>query len=129
MNRHEELLVNSFIENPRRPRYLLELGSRKRRARALDRLNHMKDLDERYVTWLPRSMDALSILRSEGAPRTCHVIGGDDSTDGREMDLAEALKRVQEIGWGTLVGCIPGKLAYYHDECGERQALLRREFH
>ena len=30
-------------------------------------------------------------------------------------------------GWGTIVPCIRGKLAYYYDESGERRELLKKK--
>ena len=29
-------------------------------------------------------------------------------------------------GWGTIVSCLPGRLAYYYDEEGARRMLLER---
>jgi hypothetical protein len=45
------------------------------------------------------------------------------------MGLREALTALADIElgrWGTLIGCIPGRLAYYCGECGESRTLLER---
>lgn len=46
--------------------------------------------------------------------------------DGRRMPLEEALARIEACMGGTLVGCVPGRLAYDYGECGERRVLLER---
>jgi hypothetical protein len=46
--------------------------------------------------------------------------------DGRELPLAEAVDRAELGGFGTIVSCIPGRLAYYYDESGARRLLLSR---
>ena len=43
------------------------------------------------------------------------------------MELSEAISQTELTGWGTIISCIPGQLAYYDDECGERRILLARE--
>jgi|GEM_PF-3638844 len=50
-----------------------------------------------------------------------------EQLDGRVYTLEVAVRRVEEAGWGSLVVCIPGQLAYYYDELGERRALLLRD--
>jgi hypothetical protein len=54
------------------------------------------------------------------------VLSGTPELDGREMPLVEAVWEAEAAGWGTLVGCVPGRLAYYYDETGLRRMLLER---
>jgi hypothetical protein len=42
------------------------------------------------------------------------------------MPQVEALNAAEVGGWGTLISCAPGRLAYFHDECGVRRLLLER---
>lgn len=105
----------------------MELASRKRRAQVLGRLNHCRDLDERFVTPLPATTDVVGLLREHGAPESCYVISCTNDIDGHEMKLADAVLQAEAGGWGTLIGCIPGRLAYYYDECGDRRMLLERK--
>ena len=126
MHPHEEALVRAFILPPRRTRWLESLASAERRGKFLDRLNHCLDIDPRYATPLPSNADVVAELLSRGAPATCWVISDADTLDGREMPLAEAVGQAHLGGWGTLVGCLPGRLAYYCDEEGERRMLLER---
>lgn len=126
MHGHEKALIDSFLVPARRPRYLFELASPRRRRTAIGRLNHLADLDERYATWLPSNADVAALLEARRAPAVCYVLGGDDQLDGRELGLRDAIRAVQRSGWGALIGCVPGRLAYYYDEQGVRRALLER---
>jgi hypothetical protein len=46
--------------------------------------------------------------------------------DARELPLAEAVTETELGGWGTLISCVPGRLAYYYDESGDQRLLLER---
>ncbi len=127
MNPDEEAVVRAFVAPARRTRWLESLASAKRRRRFLDRLNHCRDIDERYSTLLPSNADVVAILKANGAPAKCYVISATETLDARELPLAEALNEAAYGGWGTLISCLPGRLAYYYDECGERRMLLKRE--
>jgi hypothetical protein len=59
-----------------------------------------------------------------GAPESCHVIGGEH--DGVDMDLLTALKQIVGYGTGTVLSCVPGKLAYFEGEIRERFLLVRK---
>ena len=126
MHPHEEATIRAFVAPPRRTRWLESLASPKRRRRFLDRLNHCRDIDERYATPLPSNADVVAILRASGAPGTCYILSDTENLDGRELPLAEAVVEAESGGWGTLISCIPGQLGYYYDECGERRMLLKR---
>ena len=69
------------------------------------------------------SPNITDILRAMGAPDTCHVIGGEH--DGKDMELLTALKQIVGYGTGTVLSCIPGKLAYFEGEVRERFLLVR----
>jgi hypothetical protein len=126
MNPQEEKTIRAFIVPARRPRYLESLASPKRRGRFLDHLNHCRDIDDRFVTPLASNADVAAELRRRGAPDTCYVISNTAGIDGRELPLEEAIEEATMGGWGTIICCIPGRLAYYYDECGERRMLLER---
>jgi hypothetical protein len=126
MHPHEEEIIRAFMIPARRKRWLESLNSSKRRGPMLDRLNHCRDLDERYATPLPSNVNIAEILRSRGAPEMCYVLSCTDTIDGRELPLDEVLTVTELGGWGTILGCLPGRLAYYYDECGARRMLLER---
>jgi hypothetical protein len=126
MHPHEEQLVRSFFVSAKRQRYLALLGNNRRRRDALDKLNHLHDLDPRYTTEIDSREDVLENLRRKGAPDTCYVLSDIAEIDGQEMPLAEALEAAERGGWGTIIGCIPGRLAYYYGEMGEQRLILER---
>jgi hypothetical protein len=127
MHPHEEAVVRAFIAPPRRARWLDALVSAKRRRAFLDRLNHCRDIDDRYAKPLPPGSDVVALLRSMGAPTDCHVVSDIADIDGRDLPLVEAVDRVELGGFGTIVSCLPGRLAYYSAESGSRRLLLWRE--
>ena len=123
----EEKIIKAFFLKERRDRYLMLLGSKKRRNEALDKLNHCKDFDSRFIQWLPSNADIFNILRKEGAPDKAYIISDSKEIDGKTLPLADAIHEAAMGGWGTIISCIPGKLAYYYDEVGERRGILRRK--
>jgi len=127
MHPNDEATIRSFIKPVRRPRWLESLSDPKRREKFLDCLNHCCDIEERRATPLRSNFDVSMVLKGLGAPSSCYLISATAALDGREMPLDEALPEVAKGGWGTLVSCIPGKLAYYYDEFGERRMLLRKQ--
>jgi len=62
---------------------------------------------------------------SDGSTESCHFIGGEH--DGEEVKLLSALKQVVGHGIGTVLSCVPGKLAYFEGEIRERFLLVRQE--
>jgi hypothetical protein len=127
MNEHEEKTVESFILREKRHRYKYLLDHLKKRAVELDRLNHCSDLDPRWTIWLQSNTDVVELLRNEGSPKDVYLISSSTYLDGRTMILEKAIEECPMKGWGTIVSCIPGRLVYYYDECGERRALLKKE--
>ena len=127
MHAFEVDFVRAFITRHRQDRWLEFLASKDRRGRFLDRLNHCRDFDDRFVTLVKLSdVELVSALVKQGAPRSCYVLSDDDSLDAQEMLLADAVAGASSSGWGTIVICIPDRLAYYYDECGERRMILNR---
>ncbi|GAC1471622.1 MAG: hypothetical protein NVSMB9_17980 [Isosphaeraceae bacterium] len=128
MHPHEAFTIRAFIAPARRARWLGALASKKRRGAFLDRLNHCRDLDERFSTPLASNDDVVAALRSLGAPAICYVMSDLATIDGQEMPLDEAVTQSELGGWGTIISCIPGQLAYYSDEAASRRRrmLLKR---
>ena len=126
MNEHEKQTISAFILKEKRPRYRLILDDPQRRASGLDRLNHCRDLDPKYVTWLRSNAAVVELLREAGSPETVYVISSTAAIDGQLLPLQAAVEGASLGGWGTIISCVPGRLAYYYDEVGERRALLQR---
>ena len=130
MNQHEEAFARSFIVPQKRDRYLSLLGSPKGRLKLAHGLNHCADLDMRYANLVPagqQSVEAIEkILKQKGAPSLCHVMSSNPATDGEEMPLHKALAETVGETMGTLISCVPGKLAYFEfEDAGERYILER----
>ena len=126
MDERERLIVKTFIIRGKRPRYFYCLDDEKGRRSKLDKLNHCNDLDPRFVEWLPKKSDVLSMLRESGSPEEAYVMSFAEEIDGKTLPLEDAVRQTIWYAWGTIVSCIPGKLAFYYDEDGLRRAILRR---
>ena len=130
MNPHESAFIQSFLVKARRKRALELLASSKNRRKFTSKFDHhgldyfipecIRSIEPRYQ----HPPDIGGILRAMGAPETCHVIGGEH--DGEDMDLLTALKEVVGYGTGTVLSCIPGKLAYFEGEVRERFLLVQK---
>lgn len=125
MHPHEESIVRAFFIREKRDRYLSQLGGNKR-AKSLNALNHLHDLDERWVTPVASGADVVELLKSRGAPDVCYVLSDIKEIDGQELPLSVALEKATDGSWGTIIGCIPGTLAFYRGEYGEQLLLLEK---
>jgi hypothetical protein len=120
--------LSKFIEPVHRPRFRDSLRDEKLRVKLRDRLAHFDWLDTRYIQD-PGRLDAESVigrLRSLGAPGTCLIVSEDDELDGRFMRLDDAVAAALWDNVGTLISCIPGRLAFYIDELRREAAVLVR---
>lgn len=106
------------------------LSHPKKQRKFLLELCHFRSLDPRYL--LPLDPKKLSpdqiaaILIGKGAPPDCWLTSEDSRLDSRELPLLETLKGVVGSQMGTILTCIPGKLAYYEgEEMGDRWILER----
>jgi hypothetical protein len=130
MNPHEEQFARSFITPAKRDRYLSLLESSKGRLKLAHGLNHCGDLDMRYAKLVPvgqQNVDAIEkLLRKKGAPALCHAMSSNPATDGQDMPLRKAVEETVGQTMGTLISCVPGKLAYFElEDVGERYILQR----
>jgi hypothetical protein len=128
---HEQGLA-LFISPEWRTRFRESLSDAPRRKKLLNKLHHFRHLDMRFAQEVPSRDQSSSIvgvqLRERGAPRGCHILSNDADLDGREMTLDEALSELLDRGsWqSTFVSCVPGQLAYFHDEEVENRFILER---
>jgi len=124
----EEQTIRAFTLPQRRDRIVCLLGNPKRRDDITRELAHFKWLDMRFAKKIAPNQQTPSaiaaLLRSKGAGLTCTVISESSKMDGRELGLDEALREVVGYGMGTILSCIPGKLAYFEDE--DERLLLER---
>jgi hypothetical protein len=127
---HEEAFVQAFILPDKRSRYLSMLGSRKRRGGFLDRINHSLDYDSAFAVPIPPAEQTAAaieaLLRKRGAPDECHVISSKSDWDAQDIRLREAIDLILGYGIGTVLCCVPGRLAYYESEDMRRRLILCR---
>jgi len=130
MNSHEEKFARCFIAPQKRARYLALLESKRGRAKLLNGFNHCHDLDPRFAKEIPsgqQSADSIeALLRQKGAPDTCYVMSDNRAIDGKEMSLPDALLETVGMDAGTLISCVPGKLAYFELEAFDGRYILER---
>ena len=118
----EEALISAFIGKSKRDRYLAFLDGAKGRKKLRDMMAHatVSHLNPATMKSIPprdHNVEAIyTLLRSRGAPDLCRVISEDMRIDGRDMPLREALEATVGQGMGTLIGCVPGRLAYFEGE-------------
>ena len=117
---HEKATIKAFVVANKPERFLGFISNPKRRDKFLRELAHFRHLDPRFTKALPpRNQCPKAVaapLRARGAGDTCWVISELGRIDGPEMSLESALSEIIGIGMGTILSCIPGKLAYFEDE-------------
>ena len=110
------------------------LETEKGRKKFIDRLAHSFIPDERFVQKIPNRLQhgegVLQLLKSKNAKRNCYIVSANQKIDGKTLPLAEALFHIVNMGaydgFGTLVSCLPGKLAYYEGEKPHDRYILER---
>ncbi len=118
---------HAFLRREKRKR-LATLLTGNLRWKGVAELAHPNAIDPRYTaTWTGSDASELvQRLKALGAPVTCYLISNSDELDDRWMELSPALKEVYNIGIGTIVSCVPGKLAFFEGEYGDHLVLQRR---
>jgi hypothetical protein len=130
LNTHEYEFARNFIVPEKRARYLSLLESKSGRKKILNGFNHCHDLDPRFARQISSSHNSAAsievLLRQKCAPDNCYVMSDNPDIDGREMQLTDALSKTVGMDAGTLVSCIPGKLAYFEMEGFDGRYILER---
>ena len=136
ISEHEKATIRAFVVPDKQERLLLFATTPKNRKKFTSELPHFRWFDKRYAQPMKWNVDpklklwdrhvqgitnVVQTLRSKGAGQTCWAMSEDAELDGREMDLEGALRAVVGRGIGTILSCIPGRLAYYE---GEDESLL-----
>lgn len=129
---HEDGLA-LFVSPPWRRRFRESLKDPKRRHKLLARLPHFRHIDHRFGMPVIASHQSVAWLRAEllrrGAPRKrAYLVSEDEDIDGARMPLEDALQTVvgAHSSFATFVSCIPGRLAYFHDEEIDNRYILER---
>lgn len=133
---HEQQAIKAFVQRDKRERFLGFLANSRNRRKFTESLTHFRWFDQRFASPVQWKVDPklpleegyaqgieniMRLLQSRGAGSTCWVISEDSSIDSQELDLRAALEHVSGREIGTILSCIPGKLAYFE---GEDETLL-----
>lgn len=127
---HEIQLVAKFVRRRKRDRYREFVSNSSLRHKFTSELAHFKDFDPQYRISISSSkLSADKIARElerRHSPRIVFAISEDPALDQKEMPLGEALERIVGSGMGTILSCLPGRLAFVETE-DERFILERRD--
>jgi hypothetical protein len=133
---HAQGAIRAFVQRNKQERFLGFLANPKNRKKFTESLAHFHWFDPRFAPPIPWRRDPklklweghvqgieniYRLLKSKGAGPSCWVISEDPEMDGRELDLRAALEHVNGRQIGTVLSCVPGKLAYFD---GEDETLL-----
>ena len=127
---HEEQFVQSFIQKERRERCFFLLSRAEKHRTFTTQLAHFPWLDERFSAAIPASVahtskELVALLKQKGAGMSVWVISEDSSIDGRELPVQNAMDSIWGSFKGTILSCIPGRLAFYHGEEMKSERLLQ----
>jgi hypothetical protein len=123
----EVAFIDAFIVSEKRERLKEMLSQSKRRKKMLQDLAHFQHFDRRWYKPVIQTANIESQLRQKGAPSNCHAISEDARIDGKKIALSEALKAIVGYGMGTILICIPEKLAYYEGEGPSNRGILEKD--
>jgi hypothetical protein len=136
---HEQGAIRAFVLRDKQVRFLDFLANPKNRKKFTESLAHFRWFDQRFATRIVWKVDPklklweghlqgieniYRLLKSKGVGLTCWVISEDSEIDGREMNPRVALEHVSGREIGTILSCVPGKLAYFESE--DKSLLLAR---
>ena len=92
------------------------------------KLAHFADFDPKYRLSIPSNKpfveNIVVELQKRHSPSVVFAISEDPALDEKDLPLIEALKQIVGRGTGTVLSCIPGRLAFVETE-GERFILER----
>ncbi len=118
----EAAFVKAFISPNRQDRYLSFLANPKKRDEILNRLNHVLDFLPEYATKVPGNQNSeegvFEILCNHGMKEAnlVYLISDIRDLNGLHLPLRQAVEKTMGAYFGTVICCIPGKLAYYRPE-------------
>lgn len=127
---HEQALIAAFVTRSKRERYREILSSPRLRRRFTNQLAHFSDFDPKYRLPIPShklsGLTIVSELQKRHSPNMVFVISEDPVLDQKELPLTEALNQIVGRGMGSVISCIPGRLAFVETE-DERFILERHD--
>lgn len=126
----EQALIAAFVKRNKRDRYREILSNPRLRHKFTNQLAHFTDFDPKFRLPIPSNklfVENITIeLKKRHSPNIVFAISEDPALDQKELPLVEALKQVVGRGMGTVLSCIPGRLAFVETE-DERFILERHD--
>jgi len=127
---NEHSLIAAFVKRNKRDRYREILSNPRLRRKFTDQLGHFADFDPKYRLPIPSNklfVDNIAFeLQKRHSPNIVSAISEDPALDQKELPLLEALNQIVGRGMGTVLSCIPGRLAFVETE-DERFILERHD--
>ena len=118
------------MKRNKRDRYREMVSDSRLRHKFTSQLAHFKDFDPQYRLPIPSNrLFADNIAREldkRHSPKIVFAISEDPALDQKEVPLVQALEQVVGRGMGTILLCLPGRLAFVETE-DERFILERHD--
>jgi hypothetical protein len=125
---HENSLIAAFVKRNKRDRYREIVSDSRLRHKFTSQLAHFKDFERRYRLPIPSNTlfvdNTARELDQRNSPKIVFAISEDPALDQKEIPLVQALEQIIGRGMGTILSCIPGRLAFVETE-NERFILER----
>lgn len=121
-----EGFIQAFIRRDKRDRWRTLLSTLKGRHKLVRTLDHGFDFDPRWAERLEPGVTVEEIAKLLAPAREGYLISSNWELDGRTMEIIEALENVVEGDFGTIIVCIPDRLAYFESEERYQHYLLRK---
>ncbi|MES2221781.1 MAG: hypothetical protein V4587_12545, partial [Acidobacteriota bacterium] len=123
-------MIAAFVKRNKRDRYRDLVSDSRLRHQFTGRLAHFQNFDPQYRLPIPSNklfVDSITReLERRHSPRIVFAISENPTLDEKEVSLVEALQQVVGRGMGTILSCIPGRLAFVETE-DERFILQRQD--
>jgi len=124
----EQWLISAFVKRNKRERYREILADPRLRRKFTSQLAHFNDFDPKYRLPIPSNklfVDNIATeLQKRHSPDMVLAISEDPALDQKELPLVDALNQIVGRGMGTVLSCIPGRLAFVETE--DERFILER---
>jgi hypothetical protein len=126
---HEQATVRAFIQKERQDRSMFLLSHPSRRRDFTNQLAHFKWFDARFARSIPPTTahtaeEIIALLRRKGAGARAWVISEWSEIDAQDICLEDVVHSIWGGNKGTIVSCMPGKLAFFRGEAMKSELLL-----
>ena len=118
------------MKRNKRDRYREIFSDSRLRQKFTSQLTHFKDFDPQYRLPIPSNRlfvnNIARELNKRHSPKIVFAISEDPALDQKKVPLVQALEQIVGRGMGTILSCIPGRLAFVETE-DERFILERND--